>query len=81
MRRAFVGLSRMNFNVALLIIYPLLPDLFLDRALVASKCTCRRELAEFVSDMILRDIYGNELTSVMDVNGQTDHLREDGASA
>ena len=44
---------------------------------MASECSGRRELPEFVSDHVFSDINRNKLISVMNCDGVTDEIRRD----
>ena len=48
---------------------------------MASVGSCRDELAELMSDHILSDVYRDMSASVIDSNGQADHVRKNRAAA
>ena len=48
---------------------------------MTAECSSRRKLSEFVSDHVLRDKYGNVLSSVMDGESVSDHVGSDRRSA
>src|SRR5204863_3693759 len=51
----------------------------LHRASVAAEETCRRELAELVSNHVLRHVNRDELVAVVDREGVTDEIGDDRA--
>src|SRR5262249_22568711 len=73
---ASVSLSRRAYAF-----FPIALYLCLDRLLVgggmAMKVPGRRELAELVTDHVLRHEHGQELVAVVDPEGEADELRQD----